>query len=185
MPEEERNRVLQQIVKTTEQEFDSHVSCGVLGIQHLMRTLTRNGHADLAYRIATQTTYPSWGYMLRNGATTIWELWNGNTADPAMNSGNHVMLLGDLMLWYFEDLAGIRPDKIGYEHLLMKPCFPQALNYVEASYQSVRGRIRSRWDRQNNGTIRWQITLPASVRATVVLPDGSTKEIEGSTELVF
>lgn len=185
VPEEERNRVLQQIVKTTEQEFDSHVSCGVLGIQHLMRTLTRNGHSDLAFRIATQTTYPSWGYMLRNGATTIWELWNGNTADPAMNSGNHVMLLGDLMLWYFEDLAGIRPDKIGYEHLLMKPCFPQALNYVEASYQSVRGRIRSRWDRQNNGTIRWQITLPASVRATVVLPDGSTKEIVGSTELVF
>ncbi len=60
-----------------------------------MRTLSDNGRPDVAYKIATQTTYPGWGYMVEKGATTIWELWNGDTADPAMNSGNHVMQVGD------------------------------------------------------------------------------------------
>ena len=66
-----------------------------------MRGLTQHGAGDLAYTIATNRTYPSWGYMIDKGATTIWELWNGDTADPAMNSGNHVMLLGDLLTWYY------------------------------------------------------------------------------------
>ena len=63
----------------------------------LLRELSRRGFADVAYMLATNTTYPSWGYMAEQGATTIWELWNGNTANPAMNSGNHVMLLGDFL----------------------------------------------------------------------------------------
>ena len=64
-----------------------------------MRELSRKGFADVAYLLATNKTYPSWGYMVEQGATTIWELWNGNTANPEMNSGNHVMLLGDLISW--------------------------------------------------------------------------------------
>ena len=82
-----------------------------MGAQWLMRTLSDNGQADLAYRIATQKTYPGWGYMVEQGATTVWELWNGNTADPAMNSGNHVMQIGDLAVWMYEYLAGIRTDR--------------------------------------------------------------------------
>ena len=88
-----------------------------------MRVLTDGGRADLAYTIATQKTYPSWGYMVEKGATTIWELWNGDTADPAMNSGNHVMLVGDLVIWLYENLAGIKPDpeQPGFKHIIMKP----------------------------------------------------------------
>ena len=99
------------------------MSTGVVGIQHLLRGLTEYGKADLAYTIATNDTYPSWGYMAKNGATTIWELWNGNTADPAMNSGNHVMLLGDLVIWLYEKLAGIKnaPSSIGFKKILMQP----------------------------------------------------------------
>ena len=78
-----------------------------------MRVLSDNGRPDLAYGMACKTEYPSWGYMIANGATTIWELWNGNTADPAMNSHNHVMLVGDLNLWFHEYLAGIRPGQPG------------------------------------------------------------------------
>jgi len=74
----------------------------LIGAQYLNRVLSDNGRADLAYAIATQRDYPSWGYMIEHGATTIWELWNGNTADPAMNSGNHVMLIGDLVIWFYE-----------------------------------------------------------------------------------
>ena len=88
-----------------------------------MRVLSDHGRADLAYTIASQKTYPSWGYMVQKGATTIWELWNGDTADPAMNSGNHVMLVGDLLIWLKEYVAGIKPDpdQPGFKHIIMRP----------------------------------------------------------------
>jgi alpha-L-rhamnosidase len=85
--------------------------------------LTDGGRADLSYGFATHTDYPSWGYMIAKGATTVWELWNGDTADPAMNSGNHVMLVGDLVIWLYETLAGIAPDPAqpGFKHIVMRP----------------------------------------------------------------
>ena len=84
----------------------------------------RQRAGDLAYKIATQKTYPGWGYMVEQGATTIWELWNGNTADPAMNSGNHVMQIGDLAVWMYEYLAGIRtdPEQPGFRHASSGRC---------------------------------------------------------------
>jgi alpha-L-rhamnosidase len=108
--------------------------------------------------------------MLENGATTIWELWNGNTADPAMNSGNHVMLLGDLLPWLFEDLAGIQPAEPGFRRILLKPFFPAALEFVEASVHAMPGEIRSAWKRGENGSVEWTFTVPANTTATVMLP---------------
>ena len=70
---------------------EPHIDCGVIGISWLMRYLSKAGLGQVAYQIASTKTYPGWGYMAENGATTIWELWNGNTANPSMNSGNHVM----------------------------------------------------------------------------------------------
>lgn len=165
------DKVFANIVKKTEEDFDGHVSTGVLGIQHLMRGLTEYGRVDMAYKITTNDTYPSWGYMVKNGATTIWELWNGDTADPAMNSANHVMLLGDLLIWYYEDLAGIKcaPDAIGYKHLLMAPVFPEGLDNVSASYASVQGDISSGWTKKD-GQFKWNVTLPGNTSATVRIP---------------
>ncbi|HOM62905.1 MAG TPA: family 78 glycoside hydrolase catalytic domain [Dysgonamonadaceae bacterium] len=171
VPEGYEQRVFDNVVKKTEVDFDGHVSTGVLGIQQLMRGLTQYGNVDLAYKIATNDTYPSWGYMIRKGATTIWELWNGDTADPAMNSGNHVMLLGDLIIWYYEDLAGIKnaPESIAYKKLLMEPKFPEGLSHVKASYNSVYGEIKSEWTKENN-SFTWDIVVPANTSATVKLP---------------
>lgn len=171
VPDGYENKVVNNIVNKTEKDFQGHVSTGVLGIQHLMRGLTEYGNVDLAYKIATNETYPSWGYMAKNGATTIWELWNGNTADPAMNSGNHVMLLGDLMIWFYEDLAGIKnaPGSIGYKQLLMAPVFPHNLDHVKASYQSVYGNINSEWTRKN-GKFSWNISIPGNTSAIVRIP---------------
>ena len=171
VPKGYERKVFQNIVDKTEKEFDSHVSCGVLGMQHLMRGLSENGRTDLAYRILTNTDYPSFGYMIRNGATTIWELWNGNTANPAMNSGNHVMLLGDLIIWYYEDLAGIRcyPGTVGYKKLWMAPVFPDGLDEIDASYKSVYGEIRSAWSRKD-GRFEWDITIPGNTSAVVRIP---------------
>ena len=141
-----------------------------------MRTLSDNGRPDLAYKIATRTEYPSWGYMVGKGATTIWELWNGNTADPAMNSGNHLMLIGDLYIWMNRYLAGIRPDpeRPGYKHIVIRPSLLGDLQFVRAWRECPYGRIVSHWKREGN-KLTLSITIPPNTTATVYVPaqDGS------------
>lgn len=169
VPKEMEHRVFDNIIQTTEQDFDGHVSTGVVGIQQLMRTLTEYGRGDVALRIATNESYPSWGYMVRNGATTIWELWNGNTADPAMNSGNHVMLLGDLLLWEYEYLGGISALEPGYSKIRLKPYMVEGLDDVDCSYESVSGMIRSEWKRRGHHFV-WDIVVPPNTTAEVWIP---------------
>lgn len=169
VPENMVAKVFANIVHKTEHEFGGHLSTGVVGIQHLMRTLTHYGRGDLALHLATDTTYPSWGYMATQGATTIWELWNGDTGNPAMNSGNHVMLLGDLIPWYYEYLAGIRPLEDGYRRIELKPHPIAGLHHVRCTYQSVCGTIQSHWQRRGN-RFTWHILIPANTTATVHLP---------------
>ena len=173
--------VFENIVNKTENEFHGHVSTGVVGIQQLMRCLTEHGRGDLALKIATNDTYPSWGYMVRNGATTIWELWNGNTADPSMNSGNHVMLLGDLILWEYEYLGGIRALEPGYGKIQLKPYPIDGLDFVNCNYNSVSGRIESHWRREDN-RFEWEFAIPANTTAEVWLPtaNGYETKVYGS-----
>lgn len=174
VPEDFQRQVFQNIAKKTEIEYNGHVGVGLIGIQFLMRCLETYGRSDLAYRIATNKTYPSWGYMLENGATTIWELWNGNTADPAMNSRNHVMLLGDFLIWCYENVAGIKTDKseVGFKKIIMKPTFHKGLDFVRASTETLYGRISSEWKRVGNN-LKWEIEIPANTSAVVTFPINS------------
>ena len=175
VPKGLENKVLESIVDKTMNECGGHVSTGVIGIQQLMRCLTEYGRGDLAFKIASNDTYPSWGYMVRNGATTIWELWNGNTADPAMNSGNHVMLLGDLILWEYEYLGGIRALEPGYSKIQLKPYPIEGLDFVNCSYNSVSGHIESHWKRSGN-RFEWDFVIPANTTAEVSLPTSNGYE---------
>ncbi len=175
VPKSLEDKVMNSIVDKTENECGGHVSTGVIGIQQLMRCLTEYGRGDLALKIASNDTYPSWGYMYRNGATTIWELWNGNTADPAMNSGNHVMLLGDLILWEYEYLGGIRALEPGYRKIQLKPYPIEGLDFVNCTYNSVSGRIESHWKRDGN-RFEWDIVIPANTMAEVCLPTSNSYE---------
>ena len=188
VPEDCREAVKNNLIKKIKGENnDPHIDCGVIGIQWLLRYLTREGYGELAYRIASTATYPSWGYMIEQGATTIWELWNGNTADPSMNSGNHVMLLGDFIPWMFECLAGIAPDpeNPGFKHIVMKPDFGiREIDGVKACYPSLYGNICSKWTRDANGNIYWEIEIPANTSATAFLPDGKTKELSSGRHLI-
>ena len=180
VPEEMEEKVFGNIIDKTVKEFGGHVSTGVVSIQQLMRTLTEHGRGDLAYKIASNDTYPSWGYMARNGATTIWELWNGNTAAPFMNSGNHVMLLGDLILWEYEYLAGIRALEPGYRKIQLKPYPIDGLNRVDCQYNSVSGVIKSSWKRKGKQFV-WDICIPANTTAEVWLPTSKGYEIKTYT----
>ena len=177
VPKGLEDKVLESIIDKTMNECGGHVSTGVVGIQQLMRCLTEYGRGDLALKIASNDTYPSWGYMYRNGATTIWELWNGNTADPAMNSGNHVMLLGDLIIWEYEYLGGIRALEPGYSKIQLKPYPIEGLDYVNCAYNSVSGRIESNWKREDN-RFEWDIIIPANTTAEVCLPTTDGYEVK-------
>jgi hypothetical protein len=173
-----RRKVADNLVEVIETEARGHIPTGLIGGQFLMRTLTNIGRADIAYRFATQTDYPSWGYMAKNGATTIWELWNGNTADPAMNSQNHVMLLGDLLAWFYEDLAGIKSSttETGFKHLVMAPTLIAGLDSVHASHTSPYGRIGSSWSVRRD-RFTWYLTVPVNVTATVHIPAGKPADV--------
>ena len=179
VPDTLKQKVFDELVRRTEVDFDSHVSTGMIGMQFMMRGLSRYGRPDLALTLATNRTYPSWGYMIDRGATTIWELWNGDTADPAMNSGNHVMLLGDLIAWDWENLAGIQADPAapGFKHILMKPDFPQGLEWVDASYESMYGTIGSHWKRTGGG-LSWSVEIPANTTATLRVPASDVSQVE-------
>ncbi|MDO5571455.1 MAG: family 78 glycoside hydrolase catalytic domain [Bacteroidales bacterium] len=179
VPEGEEGKVFDNIINVTENDFAGHVSTGVLGIQHLMRGLTENGRGDLAYKLVNNETYPSWGYMINNGATTIWELWNGNTADPAMNSGNHVMLLGDLIIWYFEKIVGIAnsPESVGFKQILMNPYFPEGLASAKGSYESLYGTIVSDWKIDDN-KLNWNISIPGNSSAVVMIPSRFNVDVD-------
>ncbi|MES1217223.1 MAG: alpha-L-rhamnosidase C-terminal domain-containing protein, partial [Bacteroidota bacterium] len=183
VPETLRPAVFEQIVDKTMNEAKGHITTGLIGIQQLMRTLTNNGRPDIAYLLATTTTYPGWGYMLTQGATTIWELWNGNTANPAMNSANHVMMIGDLLTWYYENLAGIKSASPGFKEIVMKPLVAKDLKFVKASYESPYGIIASNWSNSNN-SFEWNIEIPANCKAVVYIPASSVGKIKESGKAI-
>jgi len=181
VPDECKTNVFAHLVEKITVESDNHLGTGLIGGHYLMRVLSDNGRPDLAYTIATQTTYPSWGYMISKGATTIWELWNGDTADSGMNSRNIVMLIGDLNIWLHEYLGGIRPDPEGpgFKKIIIKPEAVDGLSWARDGFDSVHGHISSEWH-QDAGKFDLRVTIPANTTATVVVPTSDPKTVTES-----
>ncbi len=178
VPREYEQVVFDKLVEKIEVEHHSHITTGLIGQQYFNRILTKYGRGDLAFTVNTQKDYPGYGYMIDNGATTIWELWNGNTADPAMNSGNHVMLLGDFLIWLYEELAGIKPDPShpGFRRIVMKPALIPGLDHVKATHRSPYGLIKSEWTLSGD-LFEWHISIPPNTRARIFLP-GNKEALE-------
>jgi alpha-L-rhamnosidase len=182
VPDDMHQKAFDFLANKLKGQWDSHISTGLVGAKYLMRVLTDNGRPDLAYTILTQTNFPSWGFMIAHGATTVWELWNGNTAAPSMNSGNHVMLIGDLGIWLYEDLAGIKPDPEmpGFKHIIMRPVPVGDLKYVKAAHLSPYGWIRSEWHKSDR-EFDWHVEIPPNTTATLYLPAASVKGVRDSS----
>lgn len=160
-------RVVASLVADVEKR-GGHLSTGNLCTKYLMETLTNHGRADVAYRIATQETYPSWGFMLANGATTLWERWEHLTKG-GMNSHNHPMM-GSVSSWFYKDLAGIQSDPAvpGFKRIVIRPRVVDGLSWVRASYTSMYGVIRSDW-RKENGAFTLKVSVPVNSSAAVHL----------------
>ena len=155
-----------------------HLDCGILGTKYLLHALTDNGRADVAYAVATQTTAPGWGNWIKRGATTLWEDWEGKS------SLNHIMF-GDISAWFYETLAGIRPDPEGpgFKRIVIRPTVVGDLKWVRASHDSMHGKIVSDWKREREKLIL-DVTIPANATATVFIPAKSAADItEGGKPL--
>jgi alpha-L-rhamnosidase len=146
-----------------------HLDTGILGTYFLIKELTALGRNDLIYTIASQTTFPGWGYMMKNKATTIWEEWGGG------NSGIHSSFLS-IGAWFIEGLGGIQPDEKnpGFAHFTIRPGIVGDLQFARTIYRSVRGDIASHWHRDGDKLIM-NIGIPPNTSATVFVPakDGS------------
>ncbi|MBS1814099.1 MAG: family 78 glycoside hydrolase catalytic domain [Acidobacteria bacterium] len=179
-PENLRANMTNRLVKDIE-AHNNHLTTGFLGTPFLMTVLDDNHRADIAFKLLMQDTYPSWGYMVRKGATTWWERWNGDTGDPSMNSYNHYAF-GSVMAWVFERVAGIDTDHTGagYHHLVIKPHFTDALPTMHTEYDSMYGTVTTDW---NKATGKFTVITPPNTTATVTLPDGKTDNVTSGTHI--
>lgn len=155
-------------------ERNWHLSTGFLGVKYLLPALTEEGYVDVAFRLLTNKTYPSWGYSIENGATTIWERWNSykkgkGFQDSYMNSFNHYAF-GSVCEWMFASMAGIDTDGAGFKRITIRPQpGGSGITYTKASYDSIYGRIATYW-RVRDGKFLLDLTIPANTTATVYIP---------------
>lgn len=175
VPDDKVERVVASLVKAVRSNGD-HLSTGNLCTKYVLEALTKYGHGDLAFKIATQETYPSWGYMLANDATTLWERWE-NLTGPGMNSHNHPMM-GSVSSWFQKYLGGINPDPDmpGFKRIVIRPYLLGDLSSVSAEYKSHYGVIRSSWSREN-GEFRLKVTVPVNTTARVYVPASDAASI--------
>lgn len=152
---------------------DDHLLTGFLGTGLVMSALSDFGHHELATRLARQDTFPSWGYEVRQGATTIWERWNSWTpedgfADPGMNSLNHAAL-GTVADWLHERLAGLAPGSSGYRTMLVRPGPAAGIEWARASHESAHGHHEVGWTAEP-GRLEVTVDVPPNTFAEVVVP---------------
>ena len=153
---------------------NTHMTTGIIGTKYILPLLTRMGSSDLAYELATQTTYPSYGYMIENGATTLWELWQNKTG-PSMNSHNHPMF-GSVGAWMYTALAGINTDS-GYRKIRFEPQMVRDLNWASGSIETQRGMVISSWSRTAD-TVHMEVTIPVGSQAEIVIPKLNFANVE-------
>jgi alpha-L-rhamnosidase len=163
VPPDARRRVLNALVEMVETN-DGHLDAGILGTKYLIDALTANGRADMVYRMATKTTFPSWGHWIEQSATTLWEQWDGGA------SRNHIMF-GHISAWFYQALAGINPDPdaVGFKHFTIRPQLLGDITWVRAEHESRYGAIVSNWDLYG-GTFTLKVTVPPNTTATIYVP---------------
>ena len=194
VPDELQDQVVQNLIETV-LESGVHPTTGFLGTGYILPMLSKYDSHKLAYEMITQTDYPSWGYMVKQGATTIWELWDSDTEPPeGMNSRNH-FALGCVGEWMWNTLAGINisDTKPGFKEVIIKPQPADDLNWVNASYETNYGELIVNWEIEDDQFIL-NVTVPpnstavidfSKISGSVIQEGGNTlgaEEIEGLTK---
>ena len=168
VPEELIGKVAANLAYKVEED-GFHLDVGVLGAKAILNALSENGYAETAYKVAVQDTYPSWGWWMVNGATTLLENWDLQATRDI--SDNH-MMFGEIGAWFYKGLGGIFPDPVqpGFQNILLRPHFIKGLKRFEARHRSPYGEIVSRWEWKGK-CVHYEVTVPANSTATLTLPD--------------
>jgi len=181
IPDDKRAAAARHMVERIH-AYKDHISTGFHTTPMLMKQLTRYGYTDVAYMLINNRTIPSWGYTIDQGATTIWERWDGYVAgrgfqDPGMNSFCHYAI-GSVGEWMYRVILGINPDEQqpGYRHFVLAPRPGGGLTWARGHYDSIRGRIASAW-KVDGDTLTLDITIPANTTATVHVPATSLSAV--------
>ena len=169
VPENKKKAVLENLVKDIIKTHNAHITTGFHCTKYLIETLVDNGLEDIAYAVLSQTTYPSLGYMVKKGSTTIWECWE-YTSGLVMNSYNHPAL-GSVDTFFYKALGGIRIDSEapGWRRIVIKPYIAGNLTYAHASLKTIRGIVSSRWEKQGN-SLTLNVVIPVNSEARVSVP---------------
>ncbi|MCW9713322.1 glycoside hydrolase family 78 protein [Aliifodinibius salicampi] len=175
VPAGHRQEVLDNLIEDIMVTRDGHLATGILGTKHLFSVLSDEGREDVIHRMVTQKTFPSWGYWLENGATTLWENWEGES------SHNHQMF-GSVNEYFYKYLAGIRAPTdegttTGYKHIQIKPFIPADMDHAKASVETIRGIISSEWERAD-GELSLKVTIPPNTTGMVSIPDLGNEEVQ-------
>ncbi len=183
IPDSLREKSFSQLLRCIE-EYDYRLSTGFITTPMMMQTLSDFGRSDIAYRLLTSDRFPSWLYIVHNGASTVWERWDawspeGGFQNPGMNSLDHVAF-GSVAEWMFRHILGINPDESrpGYSHFLLSPDPGGGLEWAKGSYDTLHGKIDSAWHTDGKKTV-YSFTIPANCEATVILPAGESSAIRG------
>jgi len=184
LPRKLRDKAAKRIIQDIEKR-KGHLSTGFLGTSLIMDVLTEIGRDDIAYQLLLNETFPSWGYMVKHGATTMWESWDSFTkekgfANPSMNSFNHYSL-GSVSEWLYKSAAGISPDpgKPGFKHMIIRPRLDTRLKYASATYDSIHGKISSHW-KVVKDMLYLDVIIPSNTTASIYLPVDSAEFVRES-----
>ncbi|MCL2163174.1 MAG: family 78 glycoside hydrolase catalytic domain [Oscillospiraceae bacterium] len=171
--------MVQRLIERIAQDGEL-MSAGFVSVNTVCPILQKYGYSELAYKFALSEEYPSWGYSALQGATTIWERWDAYMADQgfnqdSMNSYNHYSF-GSVISWFYKGMAGINYDEAspGYKHITIQPVTDPRVDSVEASYDSIRGKIESGWKLNPNGVVEYNVVVPANITATFIIPESNS-----------
>lgn len=177
VPENLRGKVLNNLEKNIRETREGHLDTGMLGTYFMFEYLREIGRSDLLYLMTNKTTYPSWGYMLEQGATTVWEQWNGywsqiHSCFPFASN------------WFYQGLGGIQadPSAPGFKNVIIKPSPVGDLKWVKTHHDSSYGRIVSNWT-LDRGTLTMDVTLPANSSGTIYVPAQAAEDVLVNGEL--
>jgi len=180
VPEEKEKSILNYLIDAIRGHYDYHVDTGIVGTRYIFEVLTDNGYPEIAYKMINQTSFPGYGYMIKEGATTLWERWE-KLESSGMNSHNHIML-GSVDSWFYKTLAGIKSLSPGWETFRVKPFISEDMNYTQATLNTIKGLIYSAWEK-NESNLKLIIIVPVGCNSEVWVPIKGENPIikEGNT----